>query len=179
MLFSIKKVLRIIFLFATMMDTFKRCYRPLKTNDSFRFIFIVLGMFSLTVSCKNEPVKGKEKHTIVWTTELLNDSNVFRIYDSLHSRKGIWPAIRKANMASGIEEIRIYRYGNRLMMMVDLPEGSDMGQVNRNYLNADKKVKEWGKLMDGFQRALPGVDSTKKWVEMKLIHHYRDGDFLE
>lgn len=139
-----------------------------------------LIIFFITfLSCESRKKKQGDSLTMVMTAELVNDSNVFRMYDSLHSKKGIWPAILKANLASGIEQVRIYRFGNRLMMMVEMPAGTDLEKMNSLYVNADEKVKEWGKLIDSLQKSLPGVDSTKKWVEMKLIHHYRDGQYIE
>lgn len=147
-------------------------------KNVFKIICILL-LIAFVVACNQEVGIGGEKITLVMTTELVNDSNVFKFYDSMHSKQGIWPAITKANLASGIEQIRIYRFENRLMMMVELPAGTDMAKMDSLYVNADPKVKEWGKMMDGLQRALPGVDSTKKWVDMKLIHHYRDGSYLK
>lgn len=131
-------------------------------------------------SCSNPSnKKSNGSRLIVMTTELKNDSTLIRMYDSLHSVKGVWPALLKANQASGIEEIMIYRFDNRLMMMIRVPEDADMEKINKLYVDADPKVKEWGVMMDGFQKALPGVDSSRKWVEMKLIHHYVDGGYVE
>jgi len=148
-------------------------------KNVYKIISILFFLVVIVASCTEQGKGGGEKITLVMTTELLNDTNVFKFYDSMHSRQGIWPVITKANLASGIEQIRIYRFENRLMMMVELPEGTDMRVMDSLYVNADPKVKDWGRMMDGLQRALPGVDSTKKWVEMKLIHHYRDGSYLK
>jgi len=116
---------------------------------------------------------------MVMTTDLVQDSAIFKIYDSLHSSKGVWPELKKANMASGIQEIKIYRYGNRLMMMIRVPEGTDLNKMNELYVGADERVKEWGKMMSAFQQSLPGVDTSQKWVDMKLIHHYLEGEYVE
>jgi len=97
----------------------------------------------------------------------------------MHSSKGVWTELKKANMASGIQEIKIYRYGNRLMMMIRVPEGTDLNKMNELYVGADERVKEWGKMMSAFQQSLPGVDTSQKWVDMKLIHHYLEGEYVE
>ncbi|MFM1961332.1 MAG: hypothetical protein RLZZ172_177 [Bacteroidota bacterium] len=136
-------------------------------------------LFIVLFSCTERESYQKQFRWMVMTTELVNDENIIRMYDSLHSKEGIWPAIRKANQASGIEEIRIYRFGNRLTMMVRIPENTDLKKMDSLYVAADKNVLLWGKLMSGFQRALPGVDTSQKWVEMQLIHHYLDGEYLK
>lgn len=153
-------------------------------NFSARRLFMkfLVGVLSLTFlqwqGCTSPTQQEKRSKVIVMTTDLVMDSAMIRVYDSMHSKEGVWPALKKANQASGIEEITIYRFGNRLMMMIRIPEGTDMAKMDSLYVGADPKVAEWGKLMSSFQRALPGVDSSQKWVEMKLIHHYLDGEYI-
>lgn len=139
--------------------------------------------FVLTVPVFNSCIQQEKPvlppRVIVMTTDLVKDSTLYPLYDSLHSKEGVWPELRKANMASGIKEIKIYRFDNRLMMVLVLDEDADLSKMDSLYVNADKKVRIWGEMMSGFQQALPGVDSSRKWVEMKLIHHYLDGAYLK
>lgn len=143
-----------------------------------RGLLVVLSTQSF-FACKNSTAPVDPSRIIVMTTELIKDSSVYHFYDSLHSKEGVWPELKKANMASGIEEIRIYRYDNRLMMMLVLDDKADLSKVDSLYVNADQKIKVWGQMMSGFQRALPGVDSSRKWIEMKLIHHYKNGEYYK
>ncbi len=116
---------------------------------------------------------------MVYTTDLVNEPALIRIYDSMHSKTGVWPELRKANRASGIHEVRIYRFDNRLFMMVTVPADADLSSVDSLYLGADKKIEVWNRMMANFQRALPGLDTTKKWSSMELIHHYADGEYQQ
>jgi L-rhamnose mutarotase len=141
-------------------------------------IFLLLSIVFFT-SCKDSTNDDQEYTTVVMTTELINDSTVFAFYDSLHSKEGVWPELKKANMASGIKEIEIYRYDNRVMMMLSFPRNADPVKMDSLYLSADKRVKEWTDLMSSLQRSLPGIDTTQKWVPMKLIHHYSNGEYLK
>ena len=141
-------------------------------------IFVLLSIVFFT-SCKDSTNDDQEYTTVVMTTELINDSTVFAFYDSLHSKEGVWPELKKANIASGIKEIKIYRYDNRVVMMFSYPINADPVKMDSLYLAADKKVKEWSDLMTSLQRSLPGIDTTQKWVPMKLIHHYSNGEYLK
>lgn len=140
-------------------------------------LIVVILPFYLSCTQKSEN-RGPER-VFVMTTDLVNDSSLIHIYDSLHSRAGVWPELKKANLASGIREIKIYRFNTRLTMMIHLSADADLSKMDSLYINADEKIKVWGKLMSGFQRALPGRDTSDKWVEMKLIHHYKDGEYLK
>ena len=113
------------------------------------------------------------------TTDLVDDPAIIRLYDSLHSAQGVWPALEKANKAAGIRLVKIWRAGTRLMMMIEVPDDAEMTRLDSLYVSADPKVKEWGAMMSNFQRALPGVDTAQKWTSMEVIHHYEDGAYLK
>jgi len=131
------------------------------------------------ISCGAESKPPVAYKTMVYTTDLVNDTVLIKVYDSMHSKAGVWPELKKANLASGIHEVKIYRYDNRLFMMVTVPEDADLARVDSLYLGSDKKIKIWNQMMANFQRALPGVDTTRKWSAMELIHHYADGEYQQ
>jgi L-rhamnose mutarotase len=151
-------------------------FPEIKPARMFRMLILMVLVAS---SCNLRDAGKKERMTLVMTTDLVDDPELIKLYEHLHSKDGVWPEIKKANVASGIEEIRIYRYGNRLTMMVDIPADTDLAKMDSLYLSADARIPEWGRFMSGFQRSLPGVDTTRKWVDMTLIHHYRDGEYLK
>jgi L-rhamnose mutarotase len=130
-------------------------------------------------SCVDATKPARPMRTLMMTTELVSDSAVYRFYDSMHSATGVWPALEKANRAAGIEEVRIWRFDNRLAMLIRLPADTDPATTDSLYLSADTSVADWGRMMSNLQRALPGVDTAQKWVEMKTIHHYLDGRYLQ
>ena len=150
------------------------------SNFCFKFtVCLLLAYCSLCTACNSSiktPVVYKTK---VYTTDLVNEPALIKVYDSMHSKNGIWPELKKANLASGIHEIKIYRVDNRLFMMVTVPADADPSRMASLYLGADKKIEVWNKMMSNFQRALPGVDTTKKWSSMELIHHYADGEYQQ
>jgi L-rhamnose mutarotase len=62
----------------------------------------------------------------------------------------------------------IYRWSNRLCMIMETEDGFDPAEKAR--LDAtNPKVQEWETLMWDYQQALPGVEAGTKWVEMKAI----------
>lgn len=143
------------------------------------FSFPIAASILFFQACENSSKVKPEITTLVMTTELIKDSAVYALYDSLHSKEGVWPALKKANIASGINEIKIYRFDNRVVMLFSFPSNADQVKMDSLYLAADVKVQEWNSLMSSLQRSLPGVDTTQKWVPMKLIHHYSNGEYLK
>lgn len=153
---------------------------PLKVKSMrnlFTSIAGLIGLFFLQACSDLAKKKNTPTETMVMTTDLVNDSAAISQYEYFHSKQGVWPELKKANEASGISEIQIFRFGNRLVMMVTYPKNADLAKMDSLYVSADPKVKEWGLLMSAFQKSLPGVDSSQKWVKMKSIHHYKEGTY--
>lgn len=142
-------------------------------------IVLLLFIILIFIKCTPKPVSVVPLTTVMMMTNLVPDSAVYRFYDSMHTAKTVWPAIKKANELSGIKEIKIYRFEDKVVMEYSYPEGADLAKMDSLYLSADPSVKDWGKMMSNIQRSLPGVDSTKKWVTLNLIHYYSNGKYLK
>ncbi|CAN5425950.1 L-rhamnose mutarotase [soil metagenome] len=92
----------------------------------------------------------------VYFLDLVNDPQIFVEYDEWHTR--VWPEVLEHLRASGFESCRIYRAGNRLVMIVEseVQVASDGGGAP-----VPAKVTEWEEMMDPFQVALPWADGGK------------------
>ena len=98
--------------------------------------------------------------------DLKADDQLIAEYEEMHRK--VWPEILESITSSGIENMEIYRLGNRLFMIME---------VNETFSFADKakkdaeneKVQEWETLMWKFQQPLPGSKPGEKWVLMEKI----------
>ena len=98
--------------------------------------------------------------------DLKNDPSLIAEYEA-HHRK-VWPEIMKSIKDSGIEQMEIYRSGNRLFMIMETSDGfSFESKAKADEGNA--KVQEWEKLMWKYQQALPGAKPGEKWMLMDKI----------
>ena len=141
----------------------------LKISLSFVFISALFFNYSCSQMKETEEVKTKD---IVFTTDLVNDPEMIQKYIHYHSPEGIWPEVIQADEAAGFTSVKIYFQGNRLIMILTVPEDADMDEMNRRYAASSEKIKEWGEIMSEFQVPPPGADSGQVWVPMKLIHEY-------
>lgn len=98
--------------------------------------------------------------------DLKNDPTLIAEYEDYH--RAVWPEIKASIVDSGIDSMEIYRFGNRLFMIME---------VNKNFSFERKaemdrmnpKVQEWEKLMWKYQQAIPGAKPGEKWVLMDKI----------
>jgi L-rhamnose mutarotase len=105
------------------------------------------------------------------TLDLKNDAQLIAEYEAYH--KDIWPEIRKSILDSGITNMEIYRFDNRLMMIM---ETDDTFSFERKAAmdTGNPKVQEWETLMWKFQQPLKNAKPGEKWVLMDKIFELRD-----
>ena len=98
--------------------------------------------------------------------DLVNDKALINEYEEYH--RAVWPAIKQSITGSGIVQMEIYRFSNRLFMIMEtLDEFSFEKKGAADASN--EKVQEWEELMWKYQQAIPGAEPGQKWVLMEKI----------
>ncbi len=98
--------------------------------------------------------------------DLKDDPELIQAYDEWHQQ--VWPEIITSIKDAGIANLEIYRYANRLMMLMEVDERYS-AERKAAMDAANEKVQEWETLMWKYQQALPGVKPGDKWVMMNKI----------
>ena len=98
--------------------------------------------------------------------DLVDDPALIAEYERMHEK--VWPEIQESITSAGIDAMEIYRFSNRLFMIMEVNDSfsferkSAMDQQN-------EKVKQWEELMWKYQQAVPGTNPGEKWVIMNKI----------
>jgi L-rhamnose mutarotase len=98
--------------------------------------------------------------------DLKDDRNLIEEYESLHA--DVWPEIKESIRSSGITNMQIFRYSNRLCMVMEVTDEFSFEKKAREDAG-NLKVHEWEKLMWKFQQPVPGTKPDEKWVLMEKI----------
>ena len=98
--------------------------------------------------------------------DLKEDVSLIAEYEE-HHRK-IWPEIMASIKDAGIEQMEIYRTGNRLFMIMEVNDSFSFEKKTKADA-ANEKVQQWEKLMWKYQQALPTAKPGEKWVLMEKI----------
>lgn len=106
--------------------------------------------------------------------DLIDDKSLIAEYEELH--KNVWPEIKSSIMQSGIIAMEIYRFGNRLFMIMEVNNEFDF--ATKSALDAaNRKVQEWEELMWKYQQPLSGSGKGEKWMLMeKIFELNKDAD---
>lgn len=108
-----------------------------------------------------------EVRKYVFALDLVNDDTLIEEYEDYHTR--VWPEIEKSIRDSGVLKMEIYRFSNRLMMIMVVNESFSF-EKKAKMDAVNPTVQEWESLMWKYQQAIPGVKENEKWVLMDKIY---------
>ncbi|MBC9930361.1 L-rhamnose mutarotase [Chitinophaga qingshengii] len=98
--------------------------------------------------------------------DLVNDPQLIAEYENYH--RDVWPEIKKSITDSGIQNMEIYRAGNRLFMIMEVNDTFSFERKGAMDA-ANPTVQEWEQLMWKYQQALPVAKPGEKWIIMDKI----------
>lgn len=100
--------------------------------------------------------------------DLKDDPQLIEEYERYHQDGQVWPEVLESIRQSGIQQMQIYRTGNRLFMIMEVDESFDpVAKAKADAAN--ETVMKWESLMATFQQALPWAKEGQKWVPMQAI----------
>lgn len=103
--------------------------------------------------------------------DLVDDPKRIAEYDQYH--RAVWPDILRSMVEPGIIQMEIYRFQNRLFMIM---ETKDYFSFEHKALMDENSpiVQEWEQLMWSYQQALPTAKPGEKWMLTKKIFDLKD-----
>jgi L-rhamnose mutarotase len=105
---------------------------------------------------------------LVLILDLKDDAELIAAYEAYHRPGGVPEAILHNIRSSGIEEMEIFRSGNRLVMLMETGSGFEP-QAKAAADAADPAVIAWEEMMDRYQQRLPWAAAGVKWLEADRI----------
>ncbi|ARK11333.1 L-rhamnose mutarotase [Fibrella sp. ES10-3-2-2] len=105
--------------------------------------------------------------TYALALDLKDDAALIAEYEHHHANPR--PEIEASIREAGVTAMNIYRFGNRLFMIM---ETDDTFSFDRKaQMDAtNPAVQVWEQLMWGYQQAVPGARPGEKWVLMDQIY---------
>ena len=98
--------------------------------------------------------------------DLRHDDQLIQAYDDWH--RNVWPEVKQSILDSGIQHMAIYRFTNRLCMLMETSDTFSFEQ-KASADAANTLVQEWESLMEQYQQRIPGTEAGDKWVLMDKI----------
>jgi len=105
-----------------------------------------------------------------FAVDLIDDERMMREYEAHH--RSIWPEVVDGFHRAGIENVELYRTGNRLFMILDTDDQFSFEKKQR-IDEADPVIRKWEELMSTYQQPLPWAKAGERWLQMTCIYQLR------
>lgn len=100
--------------------------------------------------------------------DLVDDADLIAAYEAHHRPGAVWPEVIADIRAQGVEEMEIWRSGDRLVMVMNVADDYPRA------CPAAPRVADWEATMARFQKAVPHTAVGEKWTPMVQIFSLAD-----
>ena len=119
--------------------------------------------------CSDKAV-AKEWHHILLTANLVVDKKKQQEYLDYHATQfEKWPAIAKGFCNADFQQLQIFRNGRQLMLVISIPKGKSLDELNPKTIENNPKMVEWNKVMGKYQEGIEGTKKGETWVFLNKV----------
>jgi L-rhamnose mutarotase len=102
----------------------------------------------------------------------LKNRRVVAAYRKHHA--AVWPEVLRSLRRVGVIDMEIFALGRRLVMVLDTKPGFNAKRDFARHRESHPRVREWEKLMAGFQQAAPDAPRGALWAPMDHVFSLRN-----
>lgn len=119
----------------------------------------------------------KEWEHIIMTANLVSDTTLQNEYMEYHKTQfEKWPEISKGFCNADFQQLLVYRSGRQLMLVISIPKGKTLDELNPKTTENNPRVDEWNKIMAKYQEGIEDAPKGTTWVAFSPLNPPQ-GDF--
>jgi len=105
---------------------------------------------------------------IILTADLVKDTVLQREYLSYHQNQlKQWPEVSQGFCNADFQQVLVFQNEGQLMLVISIPKGADLDQLNPRTTANNPRVDEWNTLMKKYQQGIAGTRPGETWVFFK------------
>jgi hypothetical protein len=119
--------------------------------------------------CADKSV-AKQWDNVLLTANLVPDERKQREYLQYHATQfEKWPEVATGFCNASFQQLLVFRQGRQLMLIISIPHGASLDELNPKTTLHNPRVDDWNALMKQYQQGLPGTKSGETWVFLKPV----------
>lgn len=119
--------------------------------------------------CANQET-ARDWNNIILTANLVSDSVLQEEYMEYHARQSKdWPEVGQGFCRADFQQLLLYRNGRQLMLVISIPEGTSLDELNPRTSENNPRVNEWNQLMKKYQEGVSGTYPGEVWVQLQPV----------
>lgn len=120
--------------------------------------------FSKKKHCTDKTVSKEWTH-ILLTANLVADKKGQQEYLDYHATQfEKWPDISKGFCNADFQQLLIFKNGRQLVLVISIPKGKTLDELNPKTTENNPKMNEWNKIMGKYQEGIEGTKKGETWV---------------
>ncbi len=125
--------------------------------------------FSKKKNCDDKTVATEWTH-ILLTANLVADKKLQQEYLNYHATQfEKWPDIAKGFCNAGFQQLLIFKNGRQLILVISIPKGKTLDELNPKTTENNPKMIEWNKIMGKYQEGIEGTKKGETWVFLNQL----------
>jgi L-rhamnose mutarotase len=119
--------------------------------------------------CPDKTVAAEWDHVLL-TANLVADKKLQQQYLDYHATQfERWPDIARGFCNAGFQQLLLFRNGRQLVLIISVPKGKSLDELNPKTVENNPKMVEWNKMMAKYQEGIEGTKKGETWVELKKL----------
>lgn len=119
--------------------------------------------------CADKTTATEWDHFII-TTNLVNDTRKQKEYIDAHNTQfEKWPEVAKGFCNAGFQQLLLFKNGRQLMLVISVPKGKTLAELDPKTVENNPRVNDWNKLMGQYQEGIEGTKKGEVWLELRKL----------
>ena len=113
---------------------------------------------------------ASEWEHIIMTANLVNDTTLQNEYMEYHrTQLEKWPEISKGFINADFQQLLVFRNGRQLILVISIPKGKTLDELNPKTTENNPRVDEWNKIMAKYQEGIEDAPQETTWVMFQKV----------
>lgn len=113
---------------------------------------------------------NESSHAIIMTAALVPDTIKQQEYMLYHSQQmELFPEVVKGFCHAGFHRLSLFRQGSQLMLVIRIPEGKQLADINHLTYENNPRVTLWNELMSQYQQSIDEAPVGNVWITFEKI----------
>ena len=114
---------------------------------------------------------AKEWDHVILSANLVSDTTLQNEYLAHHATQfEKWPELSKGFCNAEFQQLIIYKNGRQLMLVISIPKGKNLDDLNPKTTENNPRVNDWNALMKKYQEGIEGTKPEEVWVFFQLAN---------
>ncbi|MDR3651409.1 MAG: L-rhamnose mutarotase [Paludibacter sp.] len=151
--------------------------KTIKTKLESRFPSLIIKLYDKPFYNFNRQRQcGKkafnEWNNVIMTANLVADTTMQKQYMEYHRTQfKKWPEVSKGFCNADFQQVLVFRTGRQLMLVISIPKGKTLDELNPKTTENNPRVNEWNKMMSRYQEGIEDAPKGTTWVTFKTIEN--------